>query len=122
MGLAHPNFRRHSQCDTTFEKVSALHESVSSFRASPACPYQKLHRRGGALYLETCNNLTRLMILKPASILARDHYTAFFPTSSRAELASGTIRARKIEYCFLFRRRQEGKREQCSAMNDWAAC
>jgi len=32
------------------------------------------------------------------------------------------IRARKIAYCFLFRRRQEGKREQCSAGNDWAAC
>ena len=30
--------------------------------------------------------------------------------------------ARKIAYCFLFRRRQEGKREPCSAGNDWAAC
>jgi putative transposase len=33
-------------------------------------------------------------------------------------MKSGTIRARKIAYCFLFRRRQEGKREQCSAGND----
>ena len=35
---------------------------------------------------------------------------------------SGTIRARKIEYCFLFRRRQEGTWEQCGVENDWAAC
>src|SRR5215469_13043284 len=34
-------------------------------------------------------------------------------------MKSGTIRARKIAYCFLFRRRQEGKSEQCSAGNDW---
>jgi hypothetical protein len=37
-------------------------------------------------------------------------------------MKSGTIRARKIAYCFLFRGRQEGKREQCGAENDWAAC
>jgi hypothetical protein len=40
----------------------------------------------------------------------------------RITMKSGTIRGRKIAYCFLFRRRQEGKREQCSAGNDWAAC
>jgi transposase len=37
-------------------------------------------------------------------------------------MKSGTIRAKRIEYCFLLRRRQEGKREQCSAGSDWAAC
>jgi len=36
-------------------------------------------------------------------------------------MKSGTIRAGKIAYCFLFRRRKEGKREQYSAGNDWAA-
>jgi hypothetical protein len=36
-------------------------------------------------------------------------------------MKSGTIRARKIEYCFLFRRRQEGKREQCGVENGWGA-
>ena len=37
-------------------------------------------------------------------------------------MKSGTIRARKIAYCFRLIRRQEGKREQCGAGNDWAAC
>jgi len=37
-------------------------------------------------------------------------------------MKSGTIRARKIAYCFLFTPRQEGKREQCGAGNDLAAC
>src|SRR5262249_46821247 len=30
MGLAPSDFRRHDQCDTTFEKVSALHASLPS--------------------------------------------------------------------------------------------
>jgi hypothetical protein len=37
-------------------------------------------------------------------------------------MKSGTIRAKKIEYCFLLRQRQEGKREQCVAGSDWVAC
>jgi len=37
-------------------------------------------------------------------------------------MKSGTIRGREIAYCFLFIPRQEGKREQCGAGNDWAAC
>ena len=37
-------------------------------------------------------------------------------------MKSGTIRARKIAYCFLFRRRREGKWEQSGVENDWAAC
>jgi hypothetical protein len=37
-------------------------------------------------------------------------------------MKSGTIRGREIAYCFLFRGRQERKREQCGAGNDWAAC
>jgi hypothetical protein len=37
-------------------------------------------------------------------------------------MKSGTIRAKEIAYCFLFILRQEGKREQCSAGNDLAAC
>src|SRR5215467_10827196 len=38
MGLAHFNFRRHRQCDTTVEKVSALHGSLSSFRNALSGP------------------------------------------------------------------------------------
>jgi hypothetical protein len=37
-------------------------------------------------------------------------------------MKSGTIREKRIEYCFLLRRRQEGKRERCGAGNDWEAC
>src|SRR5215467_14055408 len=38
MGLAHFNFRRHRQCDSTVEKVSALHGSLSSFRNALSGP------------------------------------------------------------------------------------
>jgi hypothetical protein len=31
-------------------------------RLISACPYQKLHRQGGALYLEACKNVTRLCV------------------------------------------------------------
>jgi hypothetical protein len=34
-------------------------------------------------------------------------------------MKSRTIRARKIAYCFLFRRRREGTWEQCGVENDW---
>jgi uncharacterized membrane protein len=37
-------------------------------------------------------------------------------------MKSGTIRAKAIGSCFLRRRRQEGKREQCGVENDSAAC
>jgi hypothetical protein len=37
---------------------------------------------------------------------------------STCTMKSGTTRARKIEYCFLLRRRQEEKREQCGVEND----
>ena len=59
--------------------------------------------------------LSRLILFGESSLRrALQQYIVHYTESA--------IRAKRIDYCFLPRRRQEGKREQCGVESDRMAC